>query len=90
MPRLAMNGNGWAGSIASGVRTGRMSDMNRSASASRSVAGQLRRIDDRDAGLAQLHAQRPPAVLLVLHQRADAHPDRVSCSAGVSPSSETS
>ena len=37
--------------------------------------GQLRRIDDRDAGRAQLLAQRPPAVLLVLHQRADAHPD---------------
>ena len=89
MPRLAMNGKGWAGSIASGVRIGRMSDMNRPASVSRSV------MVSSDGSTTAMPAARSSTrsarqqscwscISAPMHTRIAA-----SCSAGVSPSSET-
>ena len=86
-PRLGMNGNGWAGSTASGVRIGKMWPRKYSSSQTALVLGQVLRLGEDDAFEQKLVAQLGPALLLV-GGKVRRRPRRSwpSCSAGVRPS----
>ena len=82
---LGMNGNGCAGSIASGVSTGKTRSMNQRPASSRRRRDSSCRLADLDAGLAQQAAQLAPHALL-LGQQSGARSDRGKLLAGVRPS----
>ena len=67
-PMFGMNGNGCAGSIASGVRMGNTRSMNQAASHSLSAACSPDGVADHDTGLGQQAAQLVPGGLLHRHQ----------------------
>ena len=85
-PRLGMKGNGCAGSIATGVRAGKISRTNQAVSQARSSIGQRLGLQHLDPLAAHRLAQRAPAALLFAHQGAGALVDRVQLFPGVSPS----
>ena len=71
-PRLGMNGNGCAGSIASGVSTGKIVPQEMILQPASSPSSQIRAIDQHDGViLAQQLAQLAPARLLVARENAD-------------------
>ena len=86
-PRFGMNGNGCAGSTASGVSSGNTSAMKRSSQPGALGFGQLVGTDDGDPGVAQFlgaaRASRPAAPAISSSTRLM---DRVELLAGVSPS----
>ena len=74
--RLGMNGNGCAGSMASGVSSGNTWVRKRSSSQARSAFLRSGAVDQHDAGLGQRRPQFQPALLLIAgelrHRLADA------------------
>ncbi len=74
-PMFGMNGNGCAGSIASGVSTGNTRSMNQASSQFTSSADSSLRLAHLDAGLAQQAAQFAPDPLLLGEQRLGAELD---------------
>ena len=86
-PRFGMNGNGCAGSTASGVSSGNTSAMNSGFSQVALGVGQFFRLEHGDAGAAQFAAQDAPALLLALDQVGARRRGRGSAvRLGVSPS----
>ena len=88
-PRLGMKGKGWAGSIASGVSTGKICSPNCASRKARSRVAELLAGDHADAFLAQFADRARPrcACWSAIRSRAVSS-TLASCSAGVRPSAD--